>query len=48
MSIFKCKVCGGNMDVIDGVTVVEYKYCGTSETYAEEALVKRKTIIKDD
>ncbi len=35
MSIFKCKMCGGNIDVTDGITVVECEYCGTKQTVPE-------------
>lgn len=29
MAVFKCKMCGGNLDVADGMTVCECEYCGT-------------------
>ena len=32
MALLKCKVCGGQLDVIDGVTICECKYCGTRQT----------------
>lgn len=32
MIIFKCKMCGGDLNVEDGVTVVECEYCGTKQT----------------
>lgn len=32
MSIYKCKMCGGNLDVTQGATVVECEYCGTKQT----------------
>ena len=32
MSVFKCKICGGNLDVPEGATVVECEYCGTKQT----------------
>ena len=32
MAIFKCKMCGGTLDVQDGMTVIECEYCGTSQT----------------
>ena len=32
MSIFKCKMCGGNLEVSEGATVAECEYCGTNQT----------------
>ena len=32
MAIYKCKMCGGDLEVAEGVTVVECEYCGTKQT----------------
>ena len=32
MPIFKCKMCGGSLDVSEGMTVCECEYCGTQQT----------------
>lgn len=32
MSVFKCKMCGGNLEVTEGMTVCECEYCGTNQT----------------
>ena len=32
MSIFKCKMCGGDLEASDGAAVVECEYCGTKQT----------------
>ena len=32
MSIFKCKMCGGSLEIVAGTTVVECQYCGTKQT----------------
>ncbi len=32
MSTFKCKMCGGNLEIIDNSTVCECEYCGTQQT----------------
>ena len=32
MAIFKCKMCGGDLDVVDGMSVAECEYCGTKQT----------------
>ena len=30
--IFKCKMCGGNLDITEGATTCECEYCGTNQT----------------
>ena len=32
MAVFKCKMCGGALEVADGMTVCECEYCGTQQT----------------
>ena len=32
MAILKCKMCGGNLELTEGVSVVECEYCGTNQT----------------
>ena len=32
MALFKCKMCGGDLDITPGVTVAECEYCGTQQT----------------
>ena len=32
MAIFKCKMCGAQLNVTDGSTVAECEYCGTKQT----------------
>ena len=32
MAIFKCKMCGGALDVSVGTTIIECEYCGTNQT----------------
>lgn len=32
MAIFKCKMCGGSLEITDGATVCECEYCGTQQT----------------
>ena len=32
MSIFKCKMCGGDLETAEGVTIAECEYCGTKQT----------------
>ena len=32
MAVLKCKMCGGNLDVEEGMTVCECEYCGSKQT----------------
>ncbi len=32
MAVLKCKMCGGSLDVTEGMTVCECEYCGTQQT----------------
>jgi len=32
MSIFKCKMCGGNLEITEDMSVCECEYCGTKQT----------------
>ncbi len=32
MSVFKCKMCGGTLEINPGTTVAECEYCGTKQT----------------
>ena len=32
MAVFKCKMCGGSLEVTEGMTVCECEYCGTQQT----------------
>ena len=32
MAIYKCKMCGGELNVQEGISVVECDYCGTKQT----------------
>lgn len=32
MAVFKCKMCGGSLDILDGVSVATCEYCGTKQT----------------
>ena len=32
MAVFKCKICGGSLDVADGNSVAVCEYCGTKQT----------------
>ena len=32
MTVFKCKMCGGNLEILDGMTICECEYCGSTQT----------------
>ena len=32
MTLFKCKMCGGDLEIAEGVSVCECEYCGTKQT----------------
>lgn len=32
MAFFKCKMCGGDLDISEGMSVAECQYCGTKQT----------------
>ena len=32
MAVFKCKMCGGNLEIQEGMTVCECEYCGSNQT----------------
>ena len=32
MALFKCKMCGGTLEITEGTTVCECEYCGTKQT----------------
>ena len=32
MAIFKCKMCGGSLEIAAGASVIECEYCGTQQT----------------
>lgn len=32
MSLFKCKMCGGSLEINNGATIAECEYCGTKQT----------------
>ena len=35
MSIYKCKMCGGTLEIIDNESIAECAYCGTKQTLAK-------------
>lgn len=37
MALFKCKMCGGDLEIAEGVTIAECEYCGTKQTVPKVA-----------
>ena len=52
MAVLKCKMCGGTLDVTEGMTVCECEYCGTTQTVTTakdenlQALFNRANILR--
>ena len=32
MALFKCKMCGGTLEIVERASVIECEYCGTKQT----------------
>ncbi|MBP0983290.1 MAG: toll/interleukin-1 receptor domain-containing protein [Oscillospiraceae bacterium] len=45
MAVFKCKMCGGNLEVSDGMTVCECEYCGTKQTLPKSSDEQQLNLI---
>ncbi len=45
MAIFKCKMCGGDLNITAGMTVVECEYCGTKQTVPSVDSEKKMTLF---
>ena len=45
MAILKCKMCGGTLDVSEGMTVCECEYCGTMQTIPSVDDAKKITLF---
>jgi tetratricopeptide (TPR) repeat protein len=45
MAVLKCKMCGGNLDLVDDSTVVECEYCGTKQTVPTADNEKKMTLF---
>ena len=44
MAVFKCKMCGGELQVTEGMTVCECAYCGTNQTLPKLDNSKRENL----
>ena len=45
MAVFKCKMCGGNLEVQEGMTVCECEYCGSTQTVPQLDNEKKITLF---
>ena len=45
MSIIKCKMCGGDLNLVEGSTVCECEYCGTKQTVPSADNEKKLTLF---
>lgn len=45
MAVIKCKMCGGNLNVTEGVSVAECEYCGTVQTVPSADNEKKLTLF---
>lgn len=45
MAILKCKMCGGDLTIQDGMTVAECEYCGTKQTVPTADNEKKMTLF---
>ena len=46
MTMFKCKMCGGNLEVKEGMTVCECEYCGSIQTIPSLDNEKKANLFK--
>ena len=45
MSVFKCKMCGGDLNITEADKVVECEYCGTTQTVPSADNEKKMTLF---
>lgn len=45
MAIIKCKMCGGDLEISEGLTVAECEYCGTMQTIPTADSEKKLTLF---
>ena len=47
MAIFKCKMCGANLNIEEGATVAVCEYCDTQQTVPVYVSEYKKKIAKE-
>ncbi|MCH5147729.1 MAG: TIR domain-containing protein [Clostridiales bacterium] len=45
MAVLKCKMCGGELDILEGSTVAKCMYCGTKQTVPKLDSEKKTTLF---
>ena len=45
MAIIKCKMCGGDLEITEGVAVAECEYCGTKQTVPSADSEKKTSLF---
>ena len=45
MAVIKCKMCGGDLDISEGLSVCECEYCGTKQTVPAADSEKKLTLF---
>ena len=45
MTMLKCKMCGGDLDMTEGMSVCECEYCGTRQTVPTADNEKKMTLF---
>ena len=45
MIVMKCKMCGGDLNVTEGISVVECEYCGSKQTIPNQDSEKKLTLF---
>ena len=44
MSVFKCKMCGGDLEIAEGMSVCECQYCGSKQTLPKLSDEKKRNL----
>ena len=45
MAVFKCKMCGGDLNIIEGVSTAECEFCGSIQTIPKVDDEKKLTLF---
>lgn len=45
MAVIKCKMCGGNLNIVEGTSVAECEYCGSKQTVPKVDDEKKLTLF---